>query len=86
MVYHGSLLSYNHGQPWLTMVDHVLLNGRPWLTMVLFTPRPTMVNHDPGPWLTMVDRGQRLWLTMVKDHGQRTENGKIQFKTQVACS
>ena len=21
-------------QPWLTMVDHVLLNGRPWLTMV----------------------------------------------------
>ena len=34
MVYHGSPWSYNHGQPELTMVDHVLLNGRPWLTMV----------------------------------------------------
>ena len=59
MVYHGSPWSYNHGQPWLTMVDHVLLNGRPWLTMALLTPCPTMVDHGPGPWLTMVDNGQR---------------------------
>ena len=65
MEYHGLPWSYNHGQPWLTMVDHVLLNGRPWLTMVLLTPCPTMVDHGPGLWLTMVDHGQRQWLTMV---------------------
>ena len=73
MVYHGSPWSYNHGQPWLTMVDHVdhgLIN--------------TMANHV-RPWSkTMVDHGQRPWLTMVKDHGLTTNKSKIQFKMQIA--
>ena len=31
MVYHGSPWSYNHGQPWLNIVDHVLVK---WPLMV----------------------------------------------------